>query len=42
MQTLALIENGARVFITSRNAEKLQDVAKKYGGDGQKRGEIIP
>lgn len=42
MQTLALVENGGRVFITSRNAEKLQDVAKKYGGDGQKRGEIIP
>lgn len=42
MQTLALIENGAKVFITSRNTEKLQDVAKKYGGDGQSKGEIIP
>ncbi|OCF31856.1 hypothetical protein I317_02964 [Kwoniella heveanensis CBS 569] len=42
MQTLALVENGAKVFITSRNAEKLQDVAKKYGGDGQSKGQIIP
>lgn len=42
MQTLALVENGANVFITSRNKEKLDDVAKKYGGDGQTRGKIIP
>lgn len=42
MITLALVENGAKVFITSRNAEKLQDVTKKYSGDGQDRGEIIP
>ncbi|ORY28611.1 hypothetical protein BCR39DRAFT_534374 [Naematelia encephala] len=42
MQTLALVENGAKVFITSRNEEKLQDVAKKYGGDGQSRGQIVP
>lgn len=42
MQTLALVENGANVFITSRNKEKLEDVAKKYGGDGQSRGKIIP
>ncbi|WVQ96960.1 hypothetical protein IAU59_004069 [Kwoniella sp. CBS 9459] len=42
MQTLALVENGAKVFITSRNADKLQDVAKKYGGDGQSKGQIIP
>ncbi|OCF56739.1 hypothetical protein L486_05593 [Kwoniella mangroviensis CBS 10435] len=41
MQTLALVENGAKVFITSRNAEKLQDVAKKYGGDGNSKGEIV-
>lgn len=42
MQTIALIENGAKVFIVSRDEEKLKDVAKKYGGDGQARGEIIP
>ncbi|WRT65980.1 uncharacterized protein IL334_002931 [Kwoniella shivajii] len=42
MQTLALVENGAKVFITSRNEEKLQDVAKKYSGDGTSRGQIIP
>jgi len=42
MQTLALVENGAKVFITSRNADKLKDVAKKFGGDGKERGEIIP
>lgn len=41
MQTLALVENGAKVFITSRDVSKLQDVAKKYGGDGQSRGEIV-
>jgi len=40
MQTLALIENGAKVFIVSRTLEKLEDVAKKYGGQG--RGEIVP
>lgn len=42
MQTLALIENGAKVLIVSRDEEKLEDVAKKYGGDGQARGEIVP
>lgn len=42
MQTLALVENGATVFITSRNADKLKDVAQKYGGDGSDRGKIIP
>ncbi|WVR05585.1 hypothetical protein IAU60_002604 [Kwoniella sp. DSM 27419] len=42
MQALALAENGTKVFITSRNEEKLKDVAKKYGGDGQSRGEIVP
>lgn len=36
MITLGLVKNGAKVFITSRNIEKLQDVAKKYPG------EIIP
>ncbi|WWC88192.1 uncharacterized protein L201_003097 [Kwoniella dendrophila CBS 6074] len=39
MQTLALVENGAKVFITSRNEEKLKDVAKKYGGSNN---QIIP
>lgn len=38
MQTLALVQNGAKVYITSRNAEKLNDVAKKY----ETSGEIIP
>jgi hypothetical protein len=43
MQTLALVENGAKVFIVSRNEEKLRDVAQKYGGKGSDcRGEIIP
>lgn len=37
MQTLALVENGANVFITSRNQEKLLDVTQKYGGDSQDR-----
>jgi NAD(P)-dependent dehydrogenase (short-subunit alcohol dehydrogenase family) len=41
MQTLSLVENGAKVIIVSRNADKLKDVAKKYGGDGQARGEIL-
>jgi len=39
MQTLALVENGAKVFIASRNMDKLEDVAKKYGGQGR---EIVP
>ncbi len=39
MQTLALVENGAKIFIVSRNQALLEDVAKKYGGSG--RGEII-
>ena len=38
MQTLTLAQNGAKVFITSRNAEKLEDVAKKYGQNGN----IVP
>jgi NAD(P)-dependent dehydrogenase (short-subunit alcohol dehydrogenase family) len=38
MQTLALAQNGAKVFITSRNADKLNDVAKKY----ESSGEIVP
>lgn len=38
MQTLTLAQNGAKVFITSRNEEKLQDVAKKYGQNGN----IVP
>jgi len=36
MITLGLVKNGAKVFITSRNIEKLHDVAEKYPG------EIIP
>ena len=38
MQTLALAQNGAKVFITSRNEEKLNDVAKKYASSG----DIVP
>ncbi|KAL7423551.1 hypothetical protein Q5752_001131 [Cryptotrichosporon argae] len=38
MQTLALAENGAKVFIASRNGDKLKDVAAKYGKDGN----IVP
>lgn len=38
MQTLTLVQNGAKVFITSRNDEKLQDVAKKYSPEGN----IVP
>jgi NADP-dependent 3-hydroxy acid dehydrogenase YdfG len=40
MITLALVQNGAKVFITSRNADKLKDVAEKYGSNAP--GEIIP
>jgi NADP-dependent 3-hydroxy acid dehydrogenase YdfG len=40
MITLALVQNGAKVFITSRNADKLKDVAEKYGKTAP--GEIIP
>jgi NADP-dependent 3-hydroxy acid dehydrogenase YdfG len=38
MQTLALVQNGAKVYITSRNADKLKDVAQKYSPEGN----IIP
>jgi NADP-dependent 3-hydroxy acid dehydrogenase YdfG len=41
MCTLALVENGARVFITGRTQEKLDEVVKRYSGDGQERGQII-
>jgi NADP-dependent 3-hydroxy acid dehydrogenase YdfG len=40
MITLALVQNGAKVFITSRNADRLKDVAEKYGKNVS--GEIIP
>ncbi|WWC68335.1 uncharacterized protein I206_102260 [Kwoniella pini CBS 10737] len=43
MQTIALSQNGAKVFITSRNFEKLKDVAEKYGKNlNNNGGEIIP
>jgi short-subunit dehydrogenase len=42
MITLALVENGCKVFITSRDISKLEDVMKRYSGDGNERGEIIP
>jgi short-subunit dehydrogenase len=42
MITLALVENGCKVFVTSRDKSKLEDVVKRYGGDGKERGEIIP
>ncbi|KAJ9117807.1 hypothetical protein QFC20_000087 [Naganishia adeliensis] len=42
MITLALVENGCKVFITSRDISKLEDVVKRYSGDGTERGEIIP
>lgn len=38
MQALTLAQNGAKVFITSRNEEKLKDVAEKYGQNGN----IVP
>lgn len=38
MQTLALVQNGAKVYITSRNAEKLKHVAEQYSPEGN----IIP
>jgi NADP-dependent 3-hydroxy acid dehydrogenase YdfG len=38
MQTLALAQNGAKVFITSRNAEKLKHVAETY----KESGDIVP
>jgi len=41
MCTLALVENGARVFIVGRTQEKLDQVVKRYSGDGQERGRII-
>lgn len=40
MCTQALAVNGAKVYITSRNLEKLQKVAETYGKDTP--GEIIP
>jgi hypothetical protein len=38
MQTLALAQNGAKVYITSRNADKLNHVAEQYKSSG----EIVP
>ena len=42
MITLALVENGCKVFITSRDKAKLEDVVRLYSGDGKERGEIVP
>ena len=42
MITLALVENGCKVFITSRDKSKLEDVVRRYSGDGKERGEIVP
>ncbi|WQF89444.1 Putative short-chain dehydrogenase/reductase SDR, NAD(P)-binding domain superfamily [Colletotrichum destructivum] len=41
MATQALAANGARVYITSRNKEKIENAASTYGGDAV-AGEIIP
>lgn len=38
MQTLALAQNGAKVYITSRNEEKLNHVAEQYKSSG----DIVP
>jgi short-subunit dehydrogenase involved in D-alanine esterification of teichoic acids len=38
MQTLALAQNGAKVYITSRNADKLNHVAEQYKSSG----DIVP
>ncbi|GKT45898.1 rhamnolipids biosynthesis 3-oxoacyl-[acyl-carrier-protein] reductase [Colletotrichum spaethianum] len=41
MATQALAANGAKVYITSRNQDKLDNTAKTYGGENV-AGEIIP
>ncbi|WWC60633.1 uncharacterized protein I303_103207 [Kwoniella dejecticola CBS 10117] len=41
MQAIALSQNGAKVFITSRNEEKLKDVAEKYGKGLSNGGSIV-
>lgn len=41
MCTLALVENGAKVYIVGRTQEKLDEVVQRYSGDGQERGQII-
>jgi short-subunit dehydrogenase involved in D-alanine esterification of teichoic acids len=38
MQSLALAQNGAKVYITSRNADKLNHVAEQYKSSG----DIVP
>lgn len=41
MCTLALVENGCKVYITGRKKEKLDSVVRQYSGDVKERGEII-
>jgi NADP-dependent 3-hydroxy acid dehydrogenase YdfG len=42
MITLAMIENGAKVFAIGRHRENLDEIVKRYGGDGNERGVIVP
>ncbi|KAH8088127.1 short chain dehydrogenase/reductase [Filobasidium floriforme] len=42
MITLAMIENGAKVFAIGRHRENLDEIVKRYGGDGKERGLIVP
>lgn len=44
MITLALVENGAKVFAISRHRENLDETVKRYSGPGGKgqRGMIVP
>ena len=42
MITLAMIENGAKVFAIGRHRENLDEIVKRYSGDGKERGVIVP
>jgi NADP-dependent 3-hydroxy acid dehydrogenase YdfG len=37
-----MIENGAKVFAIGRHRENLDEIVKRYGGDGKERGLIVP
>jgi NADP-dependent 3-hydroxy acid dehydrogenase YdfG len=42
MITLGMIENGARVYAIGRHKESLDEIVKRYSGDGKERGVIVP
>jgi len=41
MLTLALIENGCKVYAIGRSNDKLQEIIRRYSGDGTERGQIV-